>query len=122
MIPYTLIWLIFYYSTTLKSLYFAFLLAGLITGIVLSATSNYTAEVTQPHVRGILLSFSSTSVFIGLCIQFLMGLFTDWRTASLISLIFPVLGFLAISFVPESPYWLAGNNKNYSHAFNNLQQ
>lgn len=43
--------------------------------------------------------------------QFLLGTFLDWRTLALVSAALPVLSFILLCFIPESPHWLIMNNK-----------
>lgn len=64
------------------------------------------AEITQPHLRGMLGSTSTVSVMAGLLVEFLFGSILTWRGVALTSAIFPVLSFLLLFLVPESPIWL----------------
>jgi MFS family permease len=68
----------------------------------------YVAEITQPHLRGMLTATSSMVVILGVFIQFLMGTILSWRTVAAINIMFPIAAVLALCFVPESPYWLIG--------------
>lgn len=68
----------------------------------------YVAEITQPHLRGMLSATSSMCVILGILIQFLMGTMLPWRNVAAINVIFPVTAIVALCFVPESPYWLIG--------------
>lgn len=71
----------------------------------------YVAEICQPRLRGMLSSTSTLSVMGGVLIQFLFGTFFHWRTVALINCIFPVLSFVLLFFVPESPHWLILKNR-----------
>jgi len=68
----------------------------------------YVAEITQPHLRGMLTATSSMCVILGILIQFLMGTILSWRNIAAINVIIPVTTIVALCFVPESPYWLIG--------------
>lgn len=48
----------------------------------------------------------SLFIIIGVTVQFLLGTFLKWREVALWSMIFPVIAFCLLFFVPESPYWL----------------
>lgn len=76
----------------------------------------YVAEITQPHVRGFLSASSSLAVIFGIFTQFLMGNFWGWRTISLINASAPLLAFIGLCFIPESPHWLIGMN-NFNLCF-----
>lgn len=71
----------------------------------------YVAEITQPHLRGMLSSTSSMSVILGITIQFFLGTFFPWRHVALINLIVPITAFTLLFFVPESPHWLIMKNR-----------
>ncbi|XP_044010905.1 facilitated trehalose transporter Tret1-like [Aphidius gifuensis] len=107
MFPYILSWLIFYLSTTKQMLFIALVLAGLNNGIVEASVLTYVAEVSQPHLRGILSSTLSVAVILGFLTQSLTTTLTNWRTTCLVNITYPVIGFIAFCLVPESPYWLA---------------
>lgn len=89
-------------------LFLALALAGLNNGIVEASILTYVAEVSQPHLRGILSSTLSVSAILGFLTQSLTTTLTNWRTTCLVNTIYPVIGFIAFCLVPESPYWLAG--------------
>lgn len=66
----------------------------------------YVAEITTPKLRGILAATGSFCIILGIFSQFLMGLFLEWRTITLVSTIAPTLAVIFLFFVPESPHWL----------------
>lgn len=108
-IPFVVSWIILYYSTNASMLFIALSLTGLTGGLTEAPVLTYVAEVTQPHLRGMLAATSTMSVILGIFTQLLTGSLTDWRSACLINLIYPILCFVTLAIVPESPYWLAGN-------------
>lgn len=71
----------------------------------------YVAEITQPHLRGILSSTSTMAVMFGALSQFLLGAFLPWRTVVLINCALPVLSFVLLIFVPETPIWLISKKR-----------
>jgi len=68
----------------------------------------YVAEISQPHLRGMLSATAPMFIILGILIQFLMGTMLSWRNVAAINVIFPVTAIVALCFVPESPYWLIG--------------
>lgn len=72
----------------------------------------YVAEVTRPHLRGILSTASSMSVSVGFLLQFLLGTFLTWRQVALINCVIPILGFILLCFIPETPIWLLSKNRS----------
>lgn len=80
-----------------------------------SQVLTYVAEITQPHLRGILSSTSTMAVMFGILSQFLLGTFLSWRTVVLINCILPLLSFALLILVPETPIWLI-SKKRYDEA------
>lgn len=107
-LPFIISWLIFYFANSSGWLFLALVITGLNGGLTESPVMTYVSEVTQPHLRGMLAATATLAVIIGVFTQMLTGSFVTWRTACLINLIYPVICFLALLIVPESPFWLAG--------------
>lgn len=51
-------------------------------------------------------STAPTTVIIGTVSQLILGNFYHWRTVVLFNMAFPIIAFIALCFVPESPHWL----------------
>lgn len=49
------------------------LLVGLGSGMVGAPARVYTGEVTQPHLRGMLLALSSVGVSVGVLLEYALG-------------------------------------------------
>ncbi|KYN29131.1 Facilitated trehalose transporter Tret1 [Trachymyrmex cornetzi] len=117
-IPFVVAWLIYHYSSNPGMLLAALAITGLTGGLLEGPVITYVAEVTQPYLRGMLSATSSMAVILGIFTQMLSGSLVHWRTVALINLIYPILCFLALCLVPESPHWLAvkGRLKESEHA------
>lgn len=107
-IPFIAAWIIYYYATSAGMLFIALAMTGLTGGLLEAPVMTYVAEVTQPHLRGMLSATSSMSIILGIFTQMLGGKLGNWRTVSLVNLAYPLICFVALCLVPESPYWLAG--------------
>jgi MFS family permease len=108
-IPFIISWIVFYNATSVNMLFIAQALTGLTGGLLEAPVLTYVAEVTQPHLRGMLSATSTTAVMCGVFTQMLTGSLVEWRTVALINLLYPVLCIISLYLVPESPTWLAGN-------------
>lgn len=75
-------------------------------GMLEAPVLTYVAEISTPKLRGILAATGSFCIILGIFSQFLMGLFLQWRTITLVSTIAPILAIFFLFFVPESPHWL----------------
>lgn len=109
-IPFVFAWLIYHYANNSVMLFVALALTGLTGGLLEAPVLTYVAEVTQPHLRGILSATASLSVMLGVFTQMLSGSLAHWRTVALINMAYPILCFFSLCLVPESPYWLAGES------------
>lgn len=126
-------WLLFHFAADVHFLYCGLALAGFSGGLSEAPVSigmtffrkllsfipinlfqvlTYVAEITQPRFRGMLATTGSTCVIVGVLIQFLLGSFLRWRTVALCSACIPVISFLLLFLIPESPVWLAGKGKH----------
>ncbi|GLV41627.1 uncharacterized protein CBL_06856 [Carabus blaptoides fortunei] len=105
-IPFLGAWLLFHYASTVDHLYMALCLTGLSGGLLEAPVITYVAEITQPHLRGMLSATSSMTIIFGVMTQFLLGTFLNWRTVALLNVIIPLLAVVLLFIVPESPHWL----------------
>ncbi|XP_023727209.1 facilitated trehalose transporter Tret1 isoform X4 [Cryptotermes secundus] len=110
-VPFIVAWVMFHYASNVGMLYASLVLTGLGGGLLEAPVLTYVAEITQPHLRGMLSATSSMCVILGVFIQFLMGTMLSWRTVASINVMFPVTAVVALCFVPESPYWLIGRGR-----------
>ncbi|XP_012288637.1 facilitated trehalose transporter Tret1 isoform X2 [Orussus abietinus] len=110
-LPFVIAWIIFHRAQSASMLFVALSLTGLSGGLLEAPVLTYVAEVTQPHLRGMLSATSTMSVILGVFSQLLAGSLTTWRTVALINIAFPVACFVALCMVPESPHWLAAKNR-----------
>ncbi|XP_014474161.1 PREDICTED: facilitated trehalose transporter Tret1-like [Dinoponera quadriceps] len=110
-IPFVVAWLMFHYASNSAMLFTALALTGLTGGLLEAPVLTYVAEVTQPHLRGMLSATSSLSVMLGVFTQMLSGTLAHWRMVALINLAYPILCFLSLCLVPESPHWLAAKDR-----------
>ncbi|OXU23108.1 hypothetical protein TSAR_008500 [Trichomalopsis sarcophagae] len=110
-VPFVVAWLIFHYAKNADMLFIAQALTGLTGGLLEAPVLTYVAEVTQPHLRGLLSATSTMAVICGVFTQMLTGSLVGWRTVALINLVYPVLCFTALYLVPESPTWLADKGR-----------
>ena len=65
---------------------------------------NHHSEVTSPRIRTTVHCIAGLVVNLGALLPLLSPL--DWRTFSGLASLTPVLGFLHILTIPESPHWL----------------
>lgn len=69
------------------------------------------AEIAEPHLRGLLIGVPFVSYSLGILLVYALGSFLHWRKVAWAGTILPVLSFVAIALTPETPVYLARNNK-----------
>lgn len=95
-------------------------IAGLFVAVALGPGTTYVVEMAQTHLRSILVASTNLSAMIGVFFTVLLNNFLHWRSIVLINLTFPIVGFVAVCSIPESPHWLASEyiKNNISHSRN----
>ncbi|CAG9859235.1 unnamed protein product [Phyllotreta striolata] len=111
-IPFLTAWLLFYFSTASWHIFLAASLLGWSGGLLEAPVLTYVAEITQPHLRGILSSTSTMSVTLGMLSQFILGAALDWRTVTLVNCVLPLISFCLLMLIPETPVWLLTKNRH----------
>ncbi|CAI6360397.1 unnamed protein product [Macrosiphum euphorbiae] len=105
-VPHLAAWYLLYSAESPWVLYTASATMGISIGFLEGPTMAYIGEISEPNVRGILSTFSSSMIVMGHLLEFVLGWIFPWRTTMLVSCLVPVLAAAAISLIPESPVWL----------------
>lgn len=77
----------------------------------------YIGEISTPPMRGIVGFFFSANLTGGLLVTSLMGLNMNWRSISAVCTVEPILFFISLLLVPESPYFLVKHGQLLSSCF-----
>ncbi|EOY11273.1 Sugar transporter ERD6 14 isoform 4 [Theobroma cacao] len=78
----------------------------------------YIAEITPKNLRGRFTAIVPLMTCWGMSSMYVVGSFVSWRTLALIAIIPSILQLPLLSFIPESPRWLAnvGRDKELESA------
>lgn len=100
-------------SGFLWQVYAGRLLTGVSTGMASVPATVYVAEAADQYLRGMLVTWTSIFVSLGILLVYLFGsvLPEDWRGVAGVCAAFPVISAVAIWFLPESPVWLASRGR-----------
>jgi MFS family permease len=71
----------------------------------------FLGEVAEPSMRGLLSSIPYVSYSMGILMVYALGATLHWQTVAWLAIILPLLSLLSFSLLPESPVWLARNNR-----------
>uniref|UniRef100_A0A1B0CJD4 Facilitated trehalose transporter Tret1 n=2 Tax=Lutzomyia longipalpis TaxID=7200 RepID=A0A1B0CJD4_LUTLO len=86
-------------------------LSGIAVGITLPSAQIYVSECSDPKIRGVLASFPSISMSLGIVFSYVIGSFLPWRQQAWFACAVAVVQFFAILYLPESPVWLKSKKK-----------
>jgi MFS family permease len=71
----------------------------------------FLGEVAEPRMRGLLSSIPFVSYSMGILMVYALGATLHWQTVAWLAIILPLLSLLSFTLLPESPVWLARNNR-----------
>ncbi|XP_075226869.1 facilitated trehalose transporter Tret1-like [Lycorma delicatula] len=103
-------WLLTIFANGANQLYVARFLAGLGEGISYTVSPMYLAEIAETKIRGTVSGLFTVLVFSGVIVEFVIGPILPNLTVNIISSIIPLVFFLLVLLIPESPYYLLMKN------------
>lgn len=103
---YIVSWLLALYVPSTWALYTARLMAGLGKGMSYTVIPVYLGEIAGVHIRGTLSSVFCIQLHLGFLIEAVIGPLVSYRSLNAISLVVPVVFFVMVVWIPESPYYL----------------
>lgn len=111
----TLAWLIMALSQDWTVMFTGRILSGLCAGMSLPSTQVYVSECCDAKIRGILGSFPSISMSLGILFFYIAGSQLNWYWLTWIGVIVSGGLFFIVLSLPESPVWLKAK-KRYDEA------
>lgn len=99
-------WLIIASASSVPMMYVGRMLTGLGSGMIGAPSRVYTSEVTQPHLRGMLGALASVGISYGVLFQYTIGSFCSWSTLAYLCAVYPLMAFVLMLIMPESPNFL----------------
>ncbi|KAK9502042.1 hypothetical protein O3M35_012649 [Rhynocoris fuscipes] len=97
-------WIIIYFSKVAWGLYIARFLAGLWAGVVYTVVPVLLGEVVTPKIRGTMGGIFGVMMYVGALYESLVG-YVNYGLLTILSAIPPIVLFLALCCLPESPYY-----------------
>ncbi|XP_023711910.1 facilitated trehalose transporter Tret1 isoform X2 [Cryptotermes secundus] len=111
-IPFLVGWLLYCFSNSITTLYVANIILGIGIGFMEAPIMTYTAETCQPEIRDTLISISGVVAQISSFLVYLTSNVTDWRTQAGLNAALPIIAFLYITQMPETPMWLLSHGRH----------
>lgn len=110
-IPGLLGWMLIAFATDIRMILAGRFFVGLSSGMVGAPARVYAAEVTQPHLRGMLVAFASVGVSTGVFLVYLIGKWLQWNHVAGICGLVPLASIILIFLFPETPSYLMSREK-----------
>jgi MFS family permease len=110
-VPFVLGWVLMSLAHNVALLCIGRFLTGLCVGMNTPLSSVFVAETSGPEFRGVLLAMVSLAVAVGILLANFLGTVLHWQLAAAISAIFPLVCYIGVFWVPESPVWLAARGR-----------
>lgn len=127
-IPFSLSWILTVFAKSVKTMFATAFLGGFCCAIVSMVTQVYISEIASPEIRGFLSAIQKISGHLGILISYTLGAYLDWRELAMLVSVAPMMLFITVFYVPETPsflllkgrddeayrslQWLRGPNKN----------
>ena len=70
----------------------------------------YISETVHPSIRGSLATLPAFMMSAGMVMVWIIAYFLTWRMTAYLLVIPPILLFLLMALLPETPYWLIEND------------
>ncbi|KAL5242630.1 hypothetical protein ACI65C_010040 [Semiaphis heraclei] len=111
-LPAVVGWLMVGSATTVQWIYMGRFLVGLSSGMIGSPSRVYTSEVSQPHLRCVLVAFASIGTSVGVLLEYFIGSVSNWDTLAYFNASMPAIALCLVFFIPESPTWLISSKND----------
>lgn len=99
-------WLLIIFAQNVIYLYIARFLGGLAGGGVFVLIPCYVAEIAEDKIRGTLGTKLVLTCNIGILLCFICGEYLTYRIQNTVYLILPIIFFVGMIFLPETPLFL----------------
>lgn len=109
--PMVIGWLLMSLTPNAFFLILGRLLAGFAVGMGPAPSQVLIGEISEPKLRGFFGSTPSASYALGILIVYAMSSIWSWRTVAALGAILPVIAFVWLCFLPESPTWYVNKNR-----------
>ncbi|XP_054282028.1 facilitated trehalose transporter Tret1-like [Macrosteles quadrilineatus] len=103
---YILSWVLVIFTRNVHTLYISRFIQGIGMGVVYVVLPLYLGEIAEPRHRGTLSTMFEVMWYLGSLLQYCVAPMVSYHTLAIISLTVPVVYFLAILGMPETPYFL----------------
>lgn len=101
-----------YFANSIEVLYLARVISGITHGSTYTLVPMYLGEIASDKIRGSILTIFTIMNKIGYVYAFSIGPYFSIRLTILCGLLPPLLFLILVAWLPETPYYLVGKNRN----------
>lgn len=105
-LPYMLSWILVGHANSVPMLYVGRFLGGISDGCIFTTSPMYIGEIANPKIRGKLGSAVPVCLVFGILLINILGAIFSIRDAATVATIIPIMSFMLMLCMPESPYGL----------------
>lgn len=109
-VPFVVGWCIISMSGCIYWLLFGRILTGFCVGVLSPTVPAYLSEISAPKYRGFFLASITFNVAFGILLTHFLAIYCSWNANAIVCGLFPFIGYIMTTFVPESPPWLVKRN------------
>ncbi|XP_011873312.1 PREDICTED: facilitated trehalose transporter Tret1-2 homolog [Vollenhovia emeryi] len=110
-IPLCVGWLIIGLSRSVTAILVGRVVCGVSVGFMAVPAQVLVGETAYPALRGFLVVGSFAAYCAGILLVYALGASFNWDIVAFYAIILPVLAFIALCLIPESPAWLIRRKK-----------
>lgn len=110
-IPLCIGWLIIGLSRSVTSMLAGRVVCGVSVGFMAVPAQVLVGETAYPGLRGFLVVGTFASYCAGILLVYALGASFKWDMVAFYAIILPVMAFIALCLIPESPAWLIRREK-----------
>lgn len=110
-IPFLIGWTLLIWAENFVMLLLGRFILGIAGGAFYISVPQYTTEISQKDVRGILGSFLQLFISIGVVFVYVFGAYLKVLWLNVICAVCPIIFGLIFVFMPESPFYLVRNDR-----------
>lgn len=80
----------------------------------------YISEIASPDIRGFLSAIQKVAGHLGIMVSYSLGAYLDWRQLAMLVSVAPMMLFLTVIYIPETPSFLVLRGRD-DEAYHSLQ-
>ncbi|XP_063701757.1 facilitated trehalose transporter Tret1-like [Culicoides brevitarsis] len=105
-LPFSATWILTMFAQSVGHMYITVFMSGFCCAIVSSCVQVYISEIASPEIRGFLSAVQKMAQHVGVLIAYLLGSVLDWRQLALFVSVAPMMLFVTVIYIPETPSYL----------------